>query len=367
MARELKLERIEIPEASRTVKDWFPTRESVEEVRAAILAHIKTTGETHTCPFHTHTRPPVNAPVVYIDEFAIPERFRKVGRFCPCPCCWDEFPKFGVGRIAWFLEERVIRLIGEDCFAALSPDAHRAADELFRAERKQRRNTKFLLDNVGHLPEVVATIENALPIARAVEELHELLHDRLKTVHLRLWDFVKQGGELRVAESIREFERDSGNNMAVRETERERVFGVLSGYEMLNPKRPRLSNVLERAMERINAFDFGKEWRQKVDAMSGDEKEDAAKVLSKAVRGAMDAITRTDKLRKFADRVSINTLRSWGQQPGCPEPFNYRHDGSFILFGPSDARMVGVPLRPELFENLRQIRFWVPMDPQVPN
>jgi hypothetical protein len=361
-----KLERIDIPQASRVVKDWFRTRESVQEVLEAVRAHIKTTGETHTCPFHTHTKPPANAAVVYIDEFAIPERFRKVGRLCPCPCCWDEYPKFGIGRVAWFPEEHVIRLIGEDCFAALSPDAHRAADELFRAERKRRRNTRFLLDNFHAIPDVMQTIEDALPIARAVEQLHDLFHDRLRKVNLKLWDLVKYGGELKIYESAPEFQRETGNEMSTRESERERVFAVLPGYEMLNPRPPRLSNVLERASEHIGAFNFGKDWKAKVAAMSDDEADEAANILSKAVRGAMDIINRTDKLRKFAERVSINTLRSWGENVGCPEPFNYKHTGDAILFGPNDMQMVGVPLPQYLFGELRQIQFWVPMGPQQP-
>jgi len=40
MAREPKLERLEIPATSRVVKDWFPTRESAEAMIAAIRAHI---------------------------------------------------------------------------------------------------------------------------------------------------------------------------------------------------------------------------------------------------------------------------------------------------------------------------------------
>lgn len=127
VARQNRLERLDIPEASRAIKDWFSTRESAEAVISAIRAHIKTTGKTHTCFCHTHTKPDRNAVPVYIADFEIPERFRKAKRFCPCPCCRAEFGKFGHGKIAWFPNERVIRLIGPDCFAALNPEAHAKA------------------------------------------------------------------------------------------------------------------------------------------------------------------------------------------------------------------------------------------------
>lgn len=363
MPRTLKLERIEIPAASRTVKDWFPTRESVETVVPAILAHIRTTGETHTCFCHTHTKPPRDTAVVYIAEFAIPKRFRKAGRFCPCPCCWDEFAKFGVGRIAWFLEERVIRIIGEDCFQALSPEAHRQANELFKAEAERRRNATFLLSNLRVIPEVITNIQAAIIVARAVEEFHELLHDRLRKVHHRLWDHVMRGGELLISLETREF-RQGADDMSVRDSERTHVFATLDGYGMLNPKRPHLSNVLERCLERIRLYNYGHQWRTVVDAMSDADKEEAADVLSRAVRAAMDIITKTNKLRKFTERVSINTLRSWGMEKGCPVPFNYQHNGDSITFGSSDSQMVGVPIFQDLRADVKQIEFWIPIQPR---
>jgi hypothetical protein len=364
LPRTLKLERIEIPVASRTVKDWFPTRESVEAVVPAIFAHIRTTGETHTCFCHTHTKPPRDAAVVYIAELAIPKRFRKAGRFCPCPVCWDEFGKFGVGRIAWFPDERVIRIIGEDCFKALSPEGHRQAEELFEEEAEKRRNVTFLLSNVGLMPDVITTIQAALITARAVEQFHELLHDRLKKVHHRLWEHVKRGGELAVSSKVREFRQGADEDMYVREGEHMRVFATLDGYEMLNPKRPHLSNVLERCLERIRPYNYGQQWRTVVNDMSDPDREEAADVLSRAVRAAMDIITKTNKLRKFTERVSINTLRSWGAEKGCPAPFNYQHDGDSILFGSSNLQMVGVPVSRDLRSDLKQIEFWVPMQPR---
>jgi hypothetical protein len=144
MARESKLERLAIPAESKVVKDWFPTRESADAVVGAIRAHIAATGQTYTCFCHTHTKPPPDAVPVYLAEVDLPERFLKAKRFCPCPCCWPEFGKFGHGMIAWFPAEHVIRIIGQDCFASLNPEVHAQARRNFDIEQERRRNTDFM-------------------------------------------------------------------------------------------------------------------------------------------------------------------------------------------------------------------------------
>lgn len=362
MPRELKLERIEIRPVCRTVKDWFPTRESAEAVIPAILAHIKATGRTYDCFCHTHTPPPEGAVPVYIGEFSLPDRFLKAKRFSPCPCCWPEVGKFGHGRIAWFRDERVIRLIGEDCFQSLNPEAHRQARSIYEAERERRRTTEFLLSNAGNVPRVLNVIREAVPVAKAIELFHDLLHDRFKTVALSLRPWIGSNGELSVWLQEEDFRRETSDQMYTKEVSAMRPFAILQGFEMVTRAKLHFSNVLERCTEQLMEYDYGPGWRIKIAAFDDEQRAEAADTLSKAVKAARDILAKMREVRRFTEPIAINTLRNWGSHRGCPIPFNYSHNGSTITFGPSDYKMVGVPLSSDLQLHIGEIEFWTPME-----
>jgi hypothetical protein len=364
LAKEFKLERIVILPECRTVKDWFPTRESADAVVAEISEHIRTTGETHTCRVHTHTKPPPGAVPVYIGEFSLQTRFLKAKRFCPCPCCWDEFAKFGHGRFAWFPDEQVIRIIGPDCFRALNPEAHERAASDREIERERARLTDFLLSNLGKIADVIKVIERAIVVARAVEQFHELLHDRLRTVRHNLWRHVRRGGELTVAVKRNEFRRGEDGEMHSEEVDAIVPYATLPAFEMLDPANLNLLSALERALGRIRPYAHGDRWKVTIDEMEDSEKRIAAETLSRAVKAAVEAIASIERLRRFTDRVTINTLRGWSEQPGCPAPFNYSHNGDNITFGPSDVRMVGVPIPHDLRNEIGSIDFWTALEPR---
>jgi hypothetical protein len=263
--------------------------------------------------------------------------------------------------IAWFPSERVIRLLGPDCFASLNPEAHRQARSVFEEEQRRRRDTNFLIANVGKIPEVIAVIQRALPVARAIEQLHTLLHDRFRTLGIRL-SFVGHNGELPITEQTQEFRRDARGEMETHDTEVTRAYATISGHRMTESRRLHLSNVLERCLERLREHNYGTDWQARIEQMSDGRREKAADELSKVVKVAKDVIAKIVELRRFAEPVTINTLRAWGQHPGCPMPFNYAHNGNSILFGPSDFRMVGVPLSPDLQTHIGEIDFWTEIE-----
>jgi hypothetical protein len=358
MARASKLERLEIPPQSRVVKDWFPTRDSANEAIPGILAHIKTMGETHTCFCHTHTKPPADSVPVYIGEFSIPKKYRDVKRFCPCPCCWDEFAKFGHGKIAWFPEERVIRLIGPYCFRTLNAEGHETAQRNYEIEQERQRNTAFLLSNVKHLPDVVAVIERGIKVGKALERFHELLHNRLQSAGLNLWPYVRREGELPINVVEGEFRQNDQGEMYTQEVLATRTYAKLEAYEMLDPSAPRICDALEPSLSQIRQQSVWKDGESAIDCMSDEERRVAAQVLSRAVRSAKDKIAEAVRLRRFAERVNINTLRGWGAQKGCPIPSHFEHDGRHIRFGPRDGKTVGLTLPAELQEEIGEISFW---------
>lgn len=357
-ARESKLERLAIPEASRTVKDWFPTRESVDAVIPAIRAHIKATGETHTCFCHTHTKPDRDAVPVYVADFEIPERFRKAKRFCPCPCCWAEFGKFGHGKIAWFPNERVIRLIGPDCFAALNPEAHAKAQADFEIEQERKRNTDFLLTNLPSLAEVVQVIERAESVAKAVEAFHDSMHGKLSILKLNLWPYVRHNGELSIIVKESEFRRGDGGEMYTEETDVEKIFANLPGYKMLDTGLPPLSISLKNCLDRIRPHQLAGDVQSHIETMDDKKRRAIADALSRSVAKAKEKISEIETLRAFIEPVAINTLRNWGRHEGCPITFYCSHEGDRIAFGKQQHQAVFIELSTNLRDRIGEIEFW---------
>lgn len=362
MARANKLERLDIPETCRAIKDWFPTRESADAAISGIRAHIVTTGQPHTWPGHTHTKPSRDAVPVYVGDFGLPEKFVKAKRFAPCPCCWDEFGKFGHGKIAWFPAEKVIRLIGPDCFKSLNPEAHAKAQSDFEIEQERKKNTTFLLSNLPHLAEVAAVVERAIGVAKAIEKFHGELHGKLAACRLNLWPYVRHDGQLSVNVKEKEFRQGPDGEMYPHEIDGSRVEATLPGYQMLDPSLGSLSESLEKALKRIRPYLFGASWESALDDMGDQEKRTVADTLSRCVKKAKEKIAEVEVLRRFTARVAINTLRRWGEHEGCPIPYIYSHEGSQITFGKSEYQSVTVLLPPGINEHIGAIEFWTDLE-----
>lgn len=362
MPREPKLERIDIPKECRRVKNWFPTRESANAAIPGILAHILTTGQPYTWVGHTHTKPRRDAVPVYVGEFSLPQKFLKAKRFAPCPCCWDKFGKFGHGKIAWFPDERVIRLIGPDCFAALNPEAHAKAQSDFDIEQERRRITEFLLSNLGRVPEVIRIVERAIQVSRAVETFHDELHGKLRIIKLNLWPYVRRDGQLAVNVKEQEFRRERDGEMYAHEIDGTRVEAALQGYKMLDPAIPPLSTSLETVLERLRQFATMEASKEAIEAIEDVQKRRIADTLSRSVKKAQQKIEEVEELRPFVDRVAINTLRHWGMHEGCPIPIIYSHNGDRITFGQSEYTNVAVAVPKDIHNEIETIDFWTNME-----
>lgn len=186
---------VEVPLSARQVKAHYPQRPP-EAVLQEILDFIREVQAPHLWHGHTHTKPPANARVVYLGEFQLTEVTA-----APCPCCSPNHAKyFTSGRIGWFMDEGVIRLMGWQCFRTLSPDAHDAAEDEYQAEKQRKADEHFILTNVDKVRAGINAIASNLKIAEAVERftqrLHFIVHD---TYDMKVSHHIRDG-ELRVAE-----------------------------------------------------------------------------------------------------------------------------------------------------------------------
>jgi hypothetical protein len=95
-----------------------------------------------------------------------------------------------------------------------------------------------------------------------------------------------------------------------------------------------------------------------IGAMSDEERRRVADLLSRSVKRAREKIEELEDLRRFVERVAINTLRHWGTHEGCPIPVVYSHNGDRITIGRSEYSNVAVTVPADIHKDIGNIDFW---------
>jgi hypothetical protein len=316
-----------MPLSAREVKAHYSHRPS-ETVIQEILDFIRETQAPHLWRGHTHTKPPRNARVVYLGEFELTEVTA-----APCPCCSPNHAKyFTSGRIGWFMEEKVIRLMGWQCFRTLSPEAHDAAEERYQAEKQRKADENFILTNLDKVHAGIRAIESNLKVATALElftkKLHSIVHD---TYDMKLSRHMHDG-ELRVAER--------GGF---------RRYATIHGYLILREPRKPLAAQLTHARTALERLDE-RVLIGHVELLTDAECSRACNIISKEFADARAVVDTIEDLRRFAAVSTASTLRNWGKQRGCPCQIYARRDGGVFKIGKTEDRCQSIVV-PMFFES----------------
>jgi hypothetical protein len=186
---------LNIPDEFFDPKPFYRTRDNAQAVLREIKDHIKKTGQPHAWRHHTHSKPVAGSRIVYIGEFDLPPSHHAADRHAPCPCCSPKSPKFYKnGKIAWFPDEHVIRMIGPDCFQTLNPEGHWEAVEVFNREEAERRTIAYLVANLHLNVPAREVISRAVPVLEAIDHVHTVLQKRISEVlRLDIWRHVRRG------------------------------------------------------------------------------------------------------------------------------------------------------------------------------
>ncbi|WP_417702504.1 hypothetical protein [Pseudophaeobacter sp.] len=316
-------ERITVPEINKNNIPAFedePSDKIIDDIRE----HINKTSSPHTWWGHSHTKPEQGAFVVYIEEFDVPAS-PKVLRVAPCPCCNPYHPQYKhKGKIAWFPNEAVIRLIGPDCFAALNAAGHEEALIALRKRRKEREELEIIRLHSPHLATMVEIIDAASQIADGLDSLRRRLRSVLEgELELNLWREVKDGS-LQLSENTRvPFTRadgTTGERVEEIRTEYARVVGV----EMLSPYTYVPSEKLMAF--RASYLRFAARLREVVD-LRDLEPDERQKMSSALTKGRNELAQILDTLRgrqRFLTSGAIDILGAWGEHPNAPRKFNLR-------------------------------------------
>ncbi|MCW5726229.1 hypothetical protein [Parvibaculum sp.] len=307
---------VNIPPSALETKRWFPERPGNDVVRE-IKEFISECGKPYLWRGHTHTKPKPGALIVYIGEFDLPSRFKSKQYWAPCPCCSPRYPKYREsGKIGWFPEEHVIRIIGPDCFRALNEQGHDEALEKFRAEERREKDIRYLVENLPIVPDLLAVTRAIIPVAESVDEFSKSLKQRLTDVlKIDLWRELREG-KLRLRIRRDEVYRRADGTVNVREVEDIQDYAPVEGYRLLNPKAkrfaPQLRTLEAHLVSLLNHTNADQSER------SDDERRAIAKLLGDCSRKLRTVVEDLSDARKFGMVIAASTIRRWSEQSGSP-------------------------------------------------
>jgi hypothetical protein len=279
---------IHIPDSLTHPKPWWTSKPNDERTKE-ILDFIYNSGAPHLWPGQTYDKPKRDAVIDYVSEFWLPSS----KPLAPCPCCRPKHGKYRHGMIAYFPEEKIIRLLGHNCFGTINSDKHNEALKKYHAETRRKQNLAYLIGNLGIVPDLIKIVGDAIDVGHAVdnlrnqavivfkEVLHSNLYEHIKTGHLRITSIRTQHSNIPGQE-------DDERDVSITET-----YGSIAGQDMLRASYPKLGKRLEQSLQALSQIDFGADFKSRVQSMNDGERTQAAIIFGKALNSTQDTFRRT--------------------------------------------------------------------------
>lgn len=315
---------IYIPASAFEVKPWWnerPSDERIQEIRSFILR----TNQPHLWAGQTYNAPPDDAIIDYLTEFRLPNS----KPLAPCPCCTPRHPKYRHGMVAHFPNERVIRIMGHDCFKTINAEGHTEALRKYHRDLKRKRDIAYLLGNLDKVPDFVAAIERVAPIAHAIDKFrNDVCSTFAEVLRTDLWDYVRTG-ELRVTRTLPR--PGEGGDVTIIET-----YGRIAGQDLLKKRSKKLGIKLDQAACGLRQIDFGVQFSERVREMSDDDRVQTAKLLANGIKTAEDIFAAIDELRQFTSAATLATLNGWARAEGCPVKMHVELNRGKLYVGLTD-------------------------------
>lgn len=339
-------EEVEVSEGAFEVKAWFaerPSRAVIEEFRS----HIKEGRPPYEWRGHTHTRPPHGANIVYLAEFGLAAE-----RASPCPCCSPKVAKFWrQGMFAWFPDEQVIRAIGHKCFATLNPEGHATALHDYVAENKRRFEEEYLLMNYGKIGELKTALEEGLPVFEAIDEVRNILSERVDgIVGKNLLEHV-ESGVLSVLKDHEYVVIDKDGNPEKRHDQLPARYATITGQVMLKKNSKRLALAIKSALSNLSNIQMPERatLRSAIASLTDEQRRQIFTRLSISLNVSREVWAQAEDARSFLSPVTVATINTWSQQPGSPVDIQIKRSGREVLIGTSRVKPKRMVL-PEAFE-----------------
>ncbi|MBO9134193.1 hypothetical protein J5289_03595 [Rhizobium sp. B230/85] len=325
-------ERIEVPIANLSniaIFPEYPGQDVLEEIRQ----HIRDTSCPHTWRGHSHTKPPPGGtPPQYCDEYDVPAPDR-VAKIAPCPCCNPFHRQYKKkGKVAWFPDESVIRLIGPVCYAKINPTGHESALIDLRRNLLVREQLATIKLHAPHIENLIAVIDSLSPIASALDALKTNLHQALENDLALFWSRTVRGGVLTTEESRQvSIQKSDGTYGSKRETTIV-TFATISGHAMIDHSgqisagkkllalRSGLTTIAKRLQDVGDLTELSEAERRTFHENLPAARKQVSAVLEDARRRQL-----------FLTSDALDTLARWGKHQNQPRPFNIQRKTGVIV------------------------------------
>lgn len=354
--------KIDIPDSAYIVKAYWkdePPYEVVEEIHQ----WIREGNPNYLWRGHTHTKPSENANIVFIGEFRLPERLAKnKDNWYPCPCCHPEFPQFKgtdnkPGLIVWFPDEGVIRLMGNYCFSTRNPEGFEKAKRQWRRKKEFDAQILNIANNSHNIPLILRAIEKNIPIARAVDRFHKLLHLKIKKLNLLSAINEISQGQLHInVEELKIVKSADGKEQFITDHQR-RLYASFDGYKMLVHERKTLVSMFEEAQKSLC---LARDYLENLDCeIASSPFQDIKKIsssLSSGLKKTQDAEAELLSLRRFLSPTTMNTLNAWCQLEGTPVKLFIERIDNKLNIGCDNRTFDWIPISKSIDELVTNIR-----------
>ncbi|MDH0368989.1 hypothetical protein [Brucella anthropi] len=309
--------RIEIPSANLRNIDQFNEWPS-DAIVAEIKRHIKETSNPCSWWGHSHTPPPADAVVYYVDEFDVPAP-KNVSRVAACPCCSPNHAKYKLrGKIAWFPNEKVIRLIGPICFQAINAQGHEEAERDLKRRKKIRQEIEIIRDFGKIIPAMIKMIEHVLPIASDLDRFMFDLNRVFDEAPSERMPRHVMDGVLKVSVIFNAPFIKPDGSISTRQQERFEQFGRLDGYSMLDRSGKPTAEKLTKMLIGLDSIAKKLEATSNVAGLDEHERHRISIKLPECKETLLSIVKELASRQRFLVSNDIQLLDRWGRHHGAP-------------------------------------------------
>ena len=321
---------VEVPAENLRNIDKFSNEPSVAVI-SEIKQHIKDTANPCSWWGHSHTPPPANAFVVYLDDFDVPAS-KGVRAVAPCPCCSPFHAKYkNGGKIAWFPHEKVIRLIGPICFAAINAEGHEDAMRDLRRRKKIRNELDIIANYMPRLETMVKALESSVPIAVDLDTLmfalNKAFEDHFK---IRIRPHVVDG-VLKISKTVDVPFLKPDGDIGSRKEEFFETVARIQGYAMIDRTGKATAQKLEKMLAGLKVIADRLKSIASVSDLSDDERQRFAIKLPECRDHLVQILDELSRRQLFLTTDDLQKLDQWGRQNGAPISIEWIRQKNQIL------------------------------------
>ncbi|MGR8923847.1 hypothetical protein ACU8MB_08870 [Rhizobium leguminosarum] len=317
--------------------------------------HINSTGYPEEYDRVSTSRPyNMEGVVILSGEIEVSTVRRLDQSFVPCPLCSPNSPKFKIGRMAYFPQERTVLFIGHKCAKRHMGEEYVAADRRYRDEAKLRSVLATWADIQKVAPQLRALAEALMPLAVAVETAKAgFAKEADGFLGLMRSEFLAYGG--RVTQTVDTGLRDQ-RGRKVYDTQQ---LGTLVGQEFLDTLQP--ATQLRRALRHLAKADVPlPEWNASEDDEARlEEILRRGKELIHAVKQVKVIRDYVANARLFLHDNNLDLFETWGALDNSPfARLEFRRKGTWIFLDATSfqgADKASFRLSEDLFKPLPDI------------